>query len=117
MRINVANDFAQHIFQSPLQIPVMLGTQRGGNTGLEMSKVHFCRANPRLALLWQGWSTVAEELLPLQQLCNPQKAISVAGTRTDEISEVKALQHVSLNFLRVNLSFPCASFQVFSVGE
>lgn len=117
MRINVANDFAQPIFQSPLQIHIVLRMHRGENTGFEMPKAHFCRTDPRLASLWHGWSTVAEELLPPKQLCNSAKEISVAGTRTDEISEVKALKQVSLNFLRVSLSFPWARFQAFSVGE
>lgn len=117
MRINVANDFAQPIFQPPLQIHILLGMHRGENAGFEMPKVHFCRTNPRLALLWHGWSTVAEELLPPKQLCNPEKAISIAGARTDAISRVKALIQVSQDFLRARLSFPWTSFQVFSVGE
>lgn len=117
MRINVANDFAQPIFQSPLQIHIMLGTHREENTGFEIPKVHFCRTNPRLASLWHGWNSVEEELLPPKQLCNSEKEISIAGTRTDEISGVNTLKHVSLNSLRVSLSFPRASFQVFSVGE
>lgn len=48
---------------------------------------------------------LAEEQLPPKYLCNSEKAISVAGTRTDEISKVKVLKHVSLNFLSVSLSF------------
>lgn len=117
MRINVANDFAQPIFQSPLQIHIMLGMHRGKNNGFEMPKVHFCRTNPRLASLLHGWSTVTEKLLSPKQLCNSEKAIFTAGSRTDEISRVKALKHVSLSFLRDSLSFLWASFQIFSGGE
>lgn len=98
MRINVANDFAQPIFQSLLQIHIMLRLQRGENTGFEMPKVHLCWTNPRLSL-WHGWSLAAAELLLQKQLWNPEKAISTAGERTDESSEVRALKHVSLNFL------------------
>lgn len=91
MRINVANDFAQPIFQSLLQIHIMLGLPRGENTGFEMPKVHLCWTNPRLSL-WHGWSLAAAELLPQKQLWNPEKAISTAGERTDESSEVRALK-------------------------
>lgn len=42
-------------------------------------------------LPWHGQSTVAEELLPTKQTWNSKKAILIAGTRTDEISEVRAL--------------------------
>lgn len=97
MRINVSNDFAQPIFQSPLQIHIMLGLQRGENTGFEMPKVHFCWTNPRLSL-WHSWSLVAVELLSPKQLRNPEKAISTVGVRTDESSKVRALKHLSLNF-------------------
>lgn len=82
----------------------MLGMHTAENTGFEMPKGHFCRTNSRLALLWHGWSTVVVELFPPKQLCNSEKAISLAGTRADEISEVKVLKHISLNFLRVSLS-------------
>lgn len=113
MRINVANDFVQPIFQPPLQIHILLGMHRGENAGFEMPKVHFCRTNPRLALLWHGWSTVAEELLPPKQLCNPEKAISIAGAmrRTDAISRVKALIQVSQDFLRARLFFLGQAFK------
>lgn len=67
MRINVANDFAQPIFQSPLQIHIMLGLQEGENAGLKMQKMFFCRTNPRLLVPWHSQSTVAEELLPPKQ--------------------------------------------------
>lgn len=70
MRINVANDFAQPIFQSPLQIHIMLGLHRGENTGLKKQKMCFCRTNPRPLLPWDGQSTVAEELLPPKQTWN-----------------------------------------------
>lgn len=102
MRINVANVFAQPIFQSPLQIHIMLKWHRGENTGPKMWEMCFCRTNPRPLFPWHVHSTVAE-LLPPKQIWNSEKAIPIAGTRTDEISEVRTLRYVSLNFQSVFL--------------
>lgn len=115
MRINVANDFARPIFQSPLQMHIMLGTSVEENTTFEMPKVHFCGTNPRHAC--PTWSAVQLELPLPKKVCNSEKAISIAGTRKDEISRLKALKDISLNFLGVLLSSPWATFQVFAVVE
>lgn len=115
MRINVANDFAQPISQSPLQMHIRLGMSVEKNTTFEMPKVHFCRTNPRHG--WPTWSSVQLELPLPKKVCNSEKAISIAGTRNDEISRVKALKDVSLNFVGVLHSSPWATFHVFAVVE
>lgn len=53
MRINVANDFAQPISQSPLQMHIRLGMSVEKNTTFETPKVHFCGTNPRHG--WPSW--------------------------------------------------------------
>lgn len=87
MRINVANHFAQPIFQPPLQMHVTLGMSIKENTAVEMPKAAMQdKSQSGLAHLEPG----EPELLRPKKPHNPKKEISIASMRKDELSGVKA---------------------------